>query len=145
MSWRTSLSWGILEGNTTHESPMTPIRIGIVGYNQVTALDLVGPADVFTSLPRDSEAGEPAPYEVMTIGASGRTFTSDAGLVFKAPWNLETAPALDTLIVPGGAGLREPRLNARVAAWVKARAGRVRRVVSVCTGIYGLAPTGLLD
>lgn len=124
---------------------MTPIRIGIIGYDGLTALDLVGPADVFASVPRDPEPGRPAPYEIVTLGARGRTFTTDSGLAFRASRTLETAPALDTLIVPGGAGLREPRLNARVAAWVKARAGRFRRVVSVCTGIYGLAPTGLLD
>jgi transcriptional regulator GlxA family with amidase domain len=32
-----------------------------------------------------------------------------------------------------------------VAAWVTSRANRIRRIASVCTGIYGLAPTGLLD
>lgn len=124
---------------------MTPLRIGFIGFDGLTALDLVGPADVFASVPRGPEPGGPAPYEIVTIGARGRTFATDSGLVFKASRTLETAPALDTLIIPGGAGLREPRLNGRVAAWVKAGAGRFRRIVSVCTGIYGLAPTGLLD
>jgi transcriptional regulator GlxA family with amidase domain len=32
-----------------------------------------------------------------------------------------------------------------VTAWIGSRAGRIRRVASVCTGIYGLAPSGLLD
>lgn len=76
---------------------------------------------------------------------SGKSFTSDSGIVFKPARTLKSAPTLDTLIIPGGSGLREPATNARVTAWVRARAGRIRRIASVCTGIYGLAPTGLLD
>jgi transcriptional regulator GlxA family with amidase domain len=124
---------------------MKPIRIGFFGFNGVTALDLFGPAEVFATVPADPPRDGRAAYEIVTIGVSGRTFASDYGLVFKSGWTLESAPELDTLVVPGGAGLREPKVNARVAAWVKSRAGRLRRVVSVCTGIYGLAPTGLLD
>jgi transcriptional regulator GlxA family with amidase domain len=32
-----------------------------------------------------------------------------------------------------------------VAEWVKSRADKIRRVASVCTGVYGLAAAGLLD
>jgi transcriptional regulator GlxA family with amidase domain len=124
---------------------MHPIRIGFLGFDGVTALDLVGPAEVFSTVPSDPPGAEGTPYEIVTLGVTGRPFRSDSGLVFKPSRTLGTAPALDTLIVPGGEGLREPRLNAKVAAWVKAHAGRIRRVVSVCTGIYGLAPSGLLD
>jgi transcriptional regulator GlxA family with amidase domain len=58
---------------------------------------------------------------------------------------LEDSPALDTFIIPGGSGLRRPRTNLKVTRWLKQRAARIRRVASVCTGIYGLAPSGLLD
>lgn len=36
-------------------------------------------------------------------------------------------------------------MNAAVVQWLTTRAPRTRRVVTVRTGIYGLAPTGLLD
>src|SRR6202030_2057551 len=65
--------------------------------------------------------------------------------IFKAHKTLRTAPALDTLVVPGGRGLRNTKTNAIVSGWLKGRTGRIRRVATVCTGIYGLAPTGLLD
>jgi transcriptional regulator GlxA family with amidase domain len=52
---------------------------------------------------------------------------------------------LDTLIIPGGSGLRKPAISQSVSAFVKARAGCTRRIASVCTGIYGLAATGLLS
>ena len=81
----------------------------------------------------------------MVIGPSRRPFTSDSGIVFTPAATLRDAPELDTLIIPGGHGLRDPIINAKVSAWVRGRAPRTRRIASVCTGIYGLAPTGLLD
>jgi transcriptional regulator GlxA family with amidase domain len=56
-----------------------------------------------------------------------------------------TRVQLDTLIIPGGAGLRRAGVAESAARWIAARAPHIRRVASVCTGIYGLAPTGLLD
>src|SRR4029450_8429956 len=47
--------------------------------------------------------------------------------------------------IPGGRGLRRPEVNRAVAMWLKTRARQTRRIVSVCTGIYGLAASGLLD
>ncbi|PYS96994.1 MAG: AraC family transcriptional regulator, partial [Acidobacteria bacterium] len=50
------------------------------------------------------------------------------------------------LIIPGGRGVRlDAEINAKVAAWIESRARRIRRIASVCTGIFALAPTGLLD
>ncbi len=122
---------------------MNQRNIGILGFDDITALDIAGPADVFATA-CELAKGE-KPYRVIVIGVTGGTFTSDAGLVLSPERTLRTAPALDTLIIPGGSGLREPRTNALFCSWLKRRAPRIRRVVSVCTGIYGLAPTGLLD
>jgi transcriptional regulator GlxA family with amidase domain len=58
---------------------------------------------------------------------------------------LARASTLDTLVIPGGAGLRRPRTNQALTRWLRGNASGVRRIVSVCTGIYGLAPSGLLD
>ena len=52
---------------------------------------------------------------------------------------------IDTLIIPGGASLRQSANGIAIAQAVRWRAPECRRVVSVCTGIYGVAPAGLLD
>jgi transcriptional regulator GlxA family with amidase domain len=121
-------------------------RIGIVGFDRITALDLIGPSEAFAAAVVD----EPhrtlqSCYEVVVLGLTGHNFVAESGIVFAPHQTLENAPALDTLIIPGGSGLREQKTTDRVCDWVKRHARHIRRIASVCTGIYGLAPTGLLD
>ena len=56
-----------------------------------------------------------------------------------------THPLWDTIVVPGGWGVRERATNAALASWLARHAPRIRRVASVCTGIYALAEAGLLN
>src|SRR5712691_7179153 len=124
---------------------MIPKRIGLIGFDGVVAIDLAGPADTFTyaEIPR-GQNGPRRCYEVVTIGLSDRPFVSESGLVFKPQKSFKNAPPLDTLVIPGGSGLRKPQICKPIAAFVKARAKSTRRIASICTGIYGLAGTGLL-
>jgi transcriptional regulator GlxA family with amidase domain len=106
----------------------------------------VGPIDAFTSALCEGEGGIlERCYEVFIIGLSDRPFISESGILFRPHTTIHKAGELDTLIVPGGKGLRIPRTQARVGDWVKAQAHNIRRIATVCTGVYGLAPTGLLD
>jgi transcriptional regulator GlxA family with amidase domain len=125
---------------------MTPRRIGLLGFDGIQALDLVGPADAFGSdALAPPAAGPTAPYEIVVIGLTGRRFKTSCGVVMQADVLADARLRLDTLIVPGGAGLRRPGVAERAAEWIVARAPRVRRIASVCTGLYALAPTGLVD
>lgn len=118
------------------------LRIGILGYDGIQALDLVGPAEAFAATPGD--AGVP-PYEVVIIGLERRRFTSETGITMYADATTSSRLRLDTVIVPGGQAMRQADTSQKTAAWLASRAGGIRRIASVCTGIYGLAPTGLLD
>jgi transcriptional regulator GlxA family with amidase domain len=130
-------------------------RIGLLGFDGVQALDVIGPADAFASdvfaPPADAAAsaqrgGVPhRPYEIVIIGLQRRRFTASSGVGMNADVVVPTDIKLDTLIVPGGYGLRIPGAAERAAQWIASRAPHIRRVASVCTGIYGIAPTGLLD
>ena len=120
---------------------MKRMKIGVFGYEGVTALDVVGPTEAFASARVDDESA----YEVVLIGVTRKPFTAESGIVFKPHRGLDAKVELDTLIIPGGCGLRNPRINARLVSWVRTNAPQIRRIASVCTGIYGLAATGLLD
>lgn len=125
---------------------MRPLRIGLIGYDGVQALDLVGPSDAFTmaSMPGDNGKAELC-YEVTIIGLTGKPFRAESGVLFHPHTTLRDAPTLDTLIIPGGRAARMGPTSASIARWISSRAAKFRRIASVCTGIYALAPTGLLD
>jgi transcriptional regulator GlxA family with amidase domain len=121
-------------------------RIGFLLFNQIAALDVIGPMEAFSAACTvDLGHTEHPVYELVTLGLSGREVVSESGIAIRPNTTLAQCPSLDTLIVPGGEGLRETKTNTAISAWIKNRAGAVRRIASVCTGIYGLAPTGLLD
>ena len=123
-----------------------PKRIGLLLFDGITALDVAGPMEAFASA---RVPGEPLQatggYELLTVGLTHKEVVAESGLRLKPSTTIADCPALDTIIVPGGKGLREERTNKMVADWVKQRAAKTRRIASVCTGIYGIAPTGLLD
>lgn len=125
------------------ETPMTetPLRIGLVGFDGVQTLDLTGPLDAFGA----ANQARPGAYSVTVLGIDGAPFTSEAGMRIMPDDALANAGGLDTLIIAGGEGLRRGDTADGVASAIMACAPTLRRIVSVCTGIYGLAPTGLLD
>jgi len=118
-----------------------PIRIALLAYPGVQTLDLVGPLDAFDAA-NGVQAGA---YAVATVTVDGEPFLSESRLKITPDCTLDETAPIDTLIVPGGAGLRVPAVTAAVSAAIARHAPRCRRVVSICTGIYGVAPTGLLD
>lgn len=124
---------------------MHPRRVGFVGFDGITALDLVGPMEAFGAASADTEHGRRRGYAVLILGLTRQPFRSESGITFRPDTTLDSAPALDTIIVPGGSGLRRQDTARCLAAWLKRRALHTRRIASVCTGIYGLAPSGLLD
>lgn len=120
-------------------------RVGIVAFDGVQALDVAGPADVFTIA--NTLIDKKAPRYMVTLLAprKGRIAT-ESGIAFHADATLARSPLFDTVIVPGGRTLREDEsARAQLAGWLRNHAPRARRIASVCTGIYALAESGLLD
>lgn len=118
-------------------------RIGLIAYQNMQSLDLVGPLDVF-GMANTSMVGKP-PYQLHIIGLDGQPTRAENNLVVMPSCTLDDAPSLDTLLIPGGIGSRVLATNQRLLDWLRQRASATRRVVSICTGIYILAATGLLD
>lgn len=121
-------------------------RIGFLGFDGVTAAYLVAPADTFAAAALDSGYGDRiACYQTYTIGLTFETFRAESGMIFRPDETLRTAPELDTIIVPGGNLLRQSEASDEISDWLLTRASRTRRIAAISTGIYSLAPTGLLD
>jgi putative intracellular protease/amidase len=112
-------------------------QIAMLIYPEFTALDLVGPHHMFTSL---------WGAKVHLVAASRKPVRSDAGLVFVPDMTLAEAPAnLDILFVPGGGeGTLKAMRDRKLIAWIANRARRAKLVASVCTGSMILGQAGLL-
>jgi transcriptional regulator GlxA family with amidase domain len=125
---------------------MTPKRIGFLVYADMQALDLAGPMDAFAAATiEDGDGCVTRCYETVTIGLDAKVAAAESGLCIKPQFSLRNAPRLDTLVIPGGAGMRDPQTGAKVGVWIQRRARHLRRIAAVCTGVYGLAASGLLD
>ena len=121
-------------------------RIGILGLDGVAALHLAGTVDALLAAALDDGYGGRLPcYQVYSIGLTSAPFQTESGMMFMPQETLQTAPELDTIIVPGGRACHDAQASAEVAAWLLGRMHQTRRIAAVCTGVYPVAATGLLD
>jgi transcriptional regulator GlxA family with amidase domain len=118
-----------------------PRKVVIVGFPGVQALDVVGPHDVFTGAALLTAGG----YDVAMVSVDGRAVATATGLAFVATPLPDPGDPIDTVVLPGGAGVDAARSDAELVGWIKAVAGHARRVVTVCTGAFLAAEAGLLD
>ena len=120
------------------------LNVAFLVYDQVEALDLSGALDVFTKANRISE---PA-FTIYTVGESQEPLATEGGSLRLIPtYRLADAPSADILIIPGAttAVIDEMMSHEALMAWVKQQASGSQRTMSVCTGAFLLAKTGLLD
>ncbi|NUP14994.1 MAG: helix-turn-helix domain-containing protein [Streptomyces sp.] len=128
--------------------------IVIVLFEGVDLLDVTGPPEVFSLVPRETTGR--VGYEVVLAAETLEPVTTAAGvrILPDATFREVGERAIDTLLVPGsveveveGDGERRvhPIVEPGTVAWVKALATRTRRVTSVCVGAHILAAAGLLD
>jgi putative intracellular protease/amidase len=113
-------------------------KIGIVIYDHITALDVLGPHYFL---------GRLAGAEIHFVAESMRPVPSEFGLVLTPTATFETCPKdLDVLLIGGGttgtlAAMRSPAMLAFLAD----RGARAKWVTSVCTGSLVLGRAGLLQ
>ena len=121
-------------------------RIGFLGFDGVRTLDLAGPLEAFTATTNlHTQISHDSTYQVILIGLKRKTFVSESGIIFRAQETTDTAGPLDTIVIPGGAGLNLPTTLSELSALLSQHGRTARRVAAVCGGIYPLAQSGLLD
>jgi transcriptional regulator GlxA family with amidase domain len=131
---------------TPRSTPNVPRVVEVLAFPAVQLLDVTGPLQVFASANDHivSAGGEP-PYLLRVVAQGGRGVLASAGLGIAADPLPGAGEALDTLMVAGGTGVDTAASDPVLVDWVRQRAGRARRVASVCTGAFLLAAAGVLD
>jgi transcriptional regulator GlxA family with amidase domain len=120
----------------------------MAAYPRAQILDVTGPLEVFAIATRllEAEAARDAGYAVEVVARCRGALTMSSGVRIVAEHALgEVRGRLDTLLVPGGEGVRDAMRDRVLLDWLRSRQRRARRVASVCTGAFVLAEAGLLD
>jgi len=122
------------------------ITVGMIIYPDIQALDLAAALDCFGQANQElSSAGRAPYYRLCIVGLTTAPICAENGLQLSAQYSLTTCPKLDYLIIPGGAGTRKLIDNNDFISWLSQRSAETAKVLSICTGAYVLAHSGLVD
>jgi AraC family transcriptional activator FtrA len=83
-------------------------------------------------------------YRFETCSARGRSVRSQYGMQMQAQYGLERLLAAGTIVIPGWEGVDAPVPQALLEVLRRAHA-QGARLLSICSGVFVLAATGLLD
>jgi putative intracellular protease/amidase len=112
------------------------MRIAILVFDKLTALDAIGPYEVLSRLPE---------AELRFVAKEPGTVRSDTGaLVLEAEHSLSENPDPDVLLIPGGEGNRPLLADEVVLDWIRAAHETSTWTTSVCTGSLVLGAAGVL-
>jgi len=111
--------------------------IAIVGFENMAALDAIGPFEVLAHLPDAT---------IHWVGlAPGVVRTEEgAGVGINIDKVIEDVPHPDVIVIPGGHGEQQLRDNERFITWLLAAHETSTWTTSVCTGSLLLGSAGLL-
>ncbi len=121
------------------------IRVALLAYDDVEALDFAGPFEVFTTASRvhaRATPGEPL-FDVVPVAAATGPVRARAGLVIVPEATIADAGGFDLLVVPGGV-VDAVRTDRAVLDWLAATHQAARLTASVCTGAFLLAEAGIV-
>ena len=116
---------------------------GMVLFDDAEELDFVGPWEVFTVSEMVRNGGALPTGNVITIAEQSRPVRCNKGLRVEVDHSLDSAPACDVLLVPGGQGTRKEAENPVLLDWLAKRAETTTWMTSVCTGSYLLVKSGV--
>jgi cyclohexyl-isocyanide hydratase len=112
------------------------MKIGFVIYPQVTALDFIGPAQVFSQLPN---------CDIHLISRSYHAVETDAGFSVNPTATIHDAPQMNIICIPGGLGQKVISDDQAFMDFIRLQGAQAEYVTSVCSGSLILAKAGLLD
>jgi len=124
---------------------MAACTVGFVLFDRALALNLNGPAEVFSAA-NHVLGNERDGYDLLFLSETGGLIRTSCGIsVATQPLDSVGVAQLDTLIVVGGAKAEAIGADAALVDWIRRASRKARRICSVCKGAFLLAAAGLLD
>jgi transcriptional regulator GlxA family with amidase domain len=115
-----------------------PVFVAVVVGKGATVIDFAGPWEVFQDA---STPTTDSPFDLAMVSDKDEPLEATSGMIIKPRFTFETMPANPNVIVIGAQGEHTP---AKIA-WIQEASKTADLVMSVCTGAFLLAKTGLLD
>ena len=112
------------------------MKVAMFLYEQMTALDFVGPFQVFSIMPG---------VDVLTVAREAGPVDDDSGLqLLNAKYGIYDVPEADILVVPGGLDNTHVQNDPEIIPWIRKIDQGTKWTSSVCTGSLILGAAGLL-
>lgn len=124
-------------------NPLTPpvhgsIPVAFLVSEGAVVIDFCGPWAVFNNV---SIAGrKDNPFRLYTVAETTNSFHASGGMKIIPDYTLETAPAPKVIVIPAQNGQSQAMLE-----WIRRSTKSTDVTMSVCTGAFLLAHTGLLS
>jgi transcriptional regulator GlxA family with amidase domain len=124
---------------------LNPKVIGLVVFDGMRMLDFAGSAEAFGAALIPTGFTPYRAYRVVTIAPTRNPCAADSGVTITPQETFDTAPELDTLILPGASSFEVQKIKPNLLSWLKYRVPTTRRIAALSSAIYPLAETGFLD
>jgi transcriptional regulator GlxA family with amidase domain len=119
------------------------IPVAVLVSRNATVIDFAGPWEVFQDVHVESRGetmDEKMPFQLFTVSEQGDPIQASGGLRIIPDYTLADCPAPRVLLMGAQGGQ-----TGKVIEWIRATAPKTDLTLSVCTGAFLLAKTGLLD
>jgi transcriptional regulator GlxA family with amidase domain/YHS domain-containing protein len=114
-----------------------PIPVAFVVSDGAVVIDFAGPWEVFQDV---HDAQGHGFFNLYTVAETTKPVTASAGLKIVPDYTFQTAPAPKVIVIPAQNGE-----SAAMLEWIRKATKTTDVTMSVCTGAYVLARTGLLS
>ena len=124
--------------NTLKPPANDPIPVAFLISDGAVVIDFCGPWEVFQDVNVPSRPD--APFRLYTVSETKKPIRTSSGMQIVPEYSIADAPAPKVIVIPAQS---EP--SAAVLDWIRKSSKTTDVTMSVCTGAFVLAKTGLLD
>jgi len=117
-------------------------NVAIFIFDDVEVLDFAGPFEVFNVM---GEVIDPAPFNTHTVALTKEPIKARGKLNIDPHYSIDNCPTPDIILLPGGDGRRRLMKDERVLNWIAKHVDNLEKLLSVCTGAFYIAHSGLLN
>jgi transcriptional regulator GlxA family with amidase domain len=121
------------------EPPKEPLYVAFVVSENANLMDMAGPWEVFQDTMLSAKGEEVMPFRLYTVSETRAPIHMTGGLQVTPDYTFDDAPPPSIVVIGAQSGKPQKMID-----WLTARTRQSEVVMSVCTGAFKLALTGVL-